>query len=113
MNGVLCAGNKEETNYVIIQLLLVCHGQIKCQIKKKSEVEGEAVEGFVLIEYGGLPARCRSRLAKTWLPNSKLRPSPPPHLTLHLPLSPSNNTSLVGQSGPRSQPESVNVQSAH
>lgn len=33
MNGVLCAGNKEETNYVIIQLLLVCHSQIKCQIK--------------------------------------------------------------------------------
>lgn len=56
MNGVLCAGNKEETNYVIIQLLLVCHGQIKCQIKKnkkKREVEGEVVEGFVLIEYGG------------------------------------------------------------
>lgn len=33
MNGVLCAGNKEETNYVIIQLPLVCHSQIKCQIK--------------------------------------------------------------------------------
>lgn len=65
MNGVLCAGNKEETNYVIIQLLLVCHGQIKCQIKKKiCEVEGEAVKGFVLIEYGGLPACCRCCLAK-------------------------------------------------
>lgn len=33
MNGVLCSGNKDKTNYVIIQLLLVCHGQIKCQIK--------------------------------------------------------------------------------
>lgn len=33
MNGVLCAGNKGETNYVIIQLLLVCHSQIKCQMK--------------------------------------------------------------------------------
>lgn len=34
MNGVLCAANKEETNYVIIRLLLVCLGQIKCQIKE-------------------------------------------------------------------------------
>lgn len=33
MNGVLCAGNKDKTNYVIIQLLLICHSQIKCQIK--------------------------------------------------------------------------------
>lgn len=37
MNGVLCAGNKEETNYVIIQLPLVCHSQIKCQIKVGGE----------------------------------------------------------------------------
>ena len=35
MNGVLCAGNKDKTNYVIIQLLLVCHSQIKCQIKER------------------------------------------------------------------------------
>lgn len=35
MSGVLCAGNKDKTNYVIIQLLLVRLRQIKCQIKER------------------------------------------------------------------------------
>lgn len=48
MNGVLCAGNKDKTNYVIIQLLLICHSQIKCQIK---------VRGALCL-FNGLQATC-------------------------------------------------------
>lgn len=66
MNGVLCAGNKEETNYVIIQLPLVCHSQIKCQIK----VRGHSV---CLMECE-LPApesdsrEGRLQKSKAWIP---------------------------------------------